>query len=77
MSWLRWQAGLLMIDNGEEARTYFLSKAVSLFLKREILWWRENGFWIVTSPGVSMLQCLPTRRPEGSAPSLSLISADI
>lgn len=27
-----------MTDDGKEERTYFLSKTVSLFLKREILW---------------------------------------
>lgn len=66
-----------MIDDGDEERTYFLGKAVTLFLKHEILWRKENGFWIVMFLGVSVLQCLPIRRPESSAPSLSLISADI
>lgn len=66
-----------MTDDGQEEKTYFLSKTVSLFLKREILWWGENGFWIVTVLGVSMLQCLPIQRPGSSVPSRSLISADV
>lgn len=66
-----------MIDDGEEEKTYCLSKAVSPFLKDESLWQKENGFWIVMFPGVSMFKCLPIQRAGTSALSLYLISTDI
>lgn len=66
-----------MTDSGEEERSWFLSTAVSLFLKHAVLWWKENEVWAVKFPEFSVLHCLPVCRSESSAPSLPLVCAEM
>lgn len=66
-----------MTDSREEERSWFLSTAVSLFLKHAVLWWKENEVWAVKFPEFSVLHCLPVCRSESSAPSLPLVCAEM